>query len=67
MDRWVTAPCHDDCLQWSLDSNGEVISLIAVGHANSFYQWQDFMEGAALSGIETAQQILQGIKAGQFG
>jgi monoamine oxidase len=36
-------------------------------HANSFYEWQGFMEGAALSGIQTAQQILQDIKAGQFG
>jgi monoamine oxidase len=36
-------------------------------HANSFYEWQGFMEGAALSGIQAAQQILQDIKAGQFG
>jgi monoamine oxidase len=36
-------------------------------HANSFYDWQGFMEGAALSGIQAAQQILQDIKAGQFG
>jgi monoamine oxidase len=36
-------------------------------HANSFYEWQGFMEGAALSGIQAAQEILQDIKAGQFG
>ena len=36
-------------------------------HANSFYEWQGFMEGAALSGIEAANQILQDIKAGRFG
>jgi monoamine oxidase len=36
-------------------------------HANSFYEWQGFMEGAALSGIEAAKQILQDIKAGRFG
>ena len=36
-------------------------------HANSFYEWQGFMEGAALSGIQAAQQILQDIKAGRFG
>jgi len=27
-------------------------------HANSFYAWQGFMEGALLSGIDTASQIL---------
>jgi monoamine oxidase len=38
-----------------------------VKHANSFYEWQGFTEGAALSGILAAQQILQDIKTGQFG
>jgi monoamine oxidase len=28
-------------------------------HTNSFYEWQGFMEGAALSGIDAAQQILK--------
>jgi monoamine oxidase len=27
-------------------------------HANSFYEWQGFMEGAAISGINAAKQIL---------
>lgn len=36
-------------------------------HANSFYEWQGFMEGAALSGIQAAQQILRDVKAGRFG
>jgi monoamine oxidase len=27
-------------------------------HTNSFYEWQGFMEGAALSGIAAAEQIL---------
>lgn len=36
-------------------------------HANSFYQWQGFMEGAALSGIQAAKEILQNIKVGQLG
>lgn len=31
-------------------------------HTNSFYEWQGFMEGAALSGILAAQQILQRLK-----
>jgi monoamine oxidase len=29
-------------------------------HANSFYEWQGFMEGAALSGIDVAERILKG-------
>ncbi len=32
--------------------------LFAGEHANSFYEWQCFMEGAALSGIATAESIL---------
>ena len=36
-------------------------------HANSFYDWQGFMEGAALSGIDAARAILQSIKAGVLG
>lgn len=33
-------------------------------HANSFYEWQGFMEGACLSGIQAANEILQDIKVG---
>lgn len=36
-------------------------------HANSFYDWQGFMEGAALSGVEAARAILQAIKVGTLG
>jgi monoamine oxidase len=36
-------------------------------HANSFYEWQGFMEGAALSGIQAAKEILQDMKVGQLG
>ena len=32
--------------------------LFAGEHTNSFYEWQGFMEGAALSGIATAKSIL---------
>lgn len=32
--------------------------LFAGEHTNSFYEWQGFMEGACLSGIAAAQQIL---------
>lgn len=31
-------------------------------HANSFYEWQGFMEGAALSGLQVAQEILHDVK-----
>ncbi len=32
--------------------------LFAGEHTDSFYEWQGFLEGAALSGIATARQIL---------
>ena len=31
-------------------------------HANSFYEWQGFMEGAALSGVDAAAAILRRVK-----
>jgi monoamine oxidase len=37
--------------------------FFAGEHANSFYEWQGFMEGAALSGIAAAAGILQAAKA----
>ena len=33
-------------------------------HTNSFYVWQGFMEGAALSGLDAAAQLLTDLKAG---
>jgi monoamine oxidase len=33
-------------------------------HANSFYDWQGFMEGAALSGIQAAADIARAVKRG---
>jgi monoamine oxidase len=36
--------------------------LFAGEHTNSFYEWQGFMEGAALSGIAAAQSILTTLK-----
>jgi monoamine oxidase len=33
-------------------------------HTSSFYEFQGFMEGAALSGIRAAQEILQDLKVG---
>jgi monoamine oxidase len=38
--------------------------LFAGEHTNSFYEWQGFMEGAALSGIAAAQSILATAKVG---
>jgi monoamine oxidase len=35
-------------------------------HADSFYSWQGFMEGACLSGIRAANEVLADIKAGVF-
>lgn len=32
-------------------------------HADSFYSWQGFMEGACLSGLRTAEEILADVKA----
>jgi monoamine oxidase len=37
--------------------------FFAGEHANSFYEWQGFMEGAALSGITAAQSVLSAAKA----
>ena len=33
--------------------------LFAGEHTHSFYEWQGFLEGAALSGIEAARQLLR--------
>lgn len=33
-------------------------------HADSFYSWQGFMEGACLSGIRAANEILSDVKSG---
>lgn len=34
-------------------------------HADSFYSWQGFMEGACLSGIAAAQSIIRDLRRGQ--
>ena len=50
----------------SSPSLGPILGNDAVGnvyfageHANSFYVWQGFMEGAALSGVDAAAAILK--------
>ncbi len=40
--------------------------FFAGEHADSFYMWQGFMEGAALSGKAAAANILQAVKVGQL-
>jgi monoamine oxidase len=35
-------------------------------HANSFYEWQGFMEGACLAGIAAADELLGDIKSGRL-
>jgi monoamine oxidase len=36
--------------------------LFAGEHANSFYEAQGFMEGAALSGVQAAADVLAAVK-----
>ena len=36
--------------------------LFAGEHTNSFYEWQGFMEGACLSGIDAANELLADLK-----
>ncbi|HEX7899529.1 MAG TPA: FAD-dependent oxidoreductase [Planctomycetota bacterium] len=36
-------------------------------HADSFYSWQGFMEGACLSGLRAAAEIFADLKAGRLG
>ncbi|MBW4638830.1 MAG: FAD-dependent oxidoreductase [Gloeocapsa sp. UFS-A4-WI-NPMV-4B04] len=35
-------------------------------HTSSFYEWQGYMEGAAITGIQAANEILQDIKVGKL-
>ena len=47
-----------------LEGTAEGLLKFAGEHADSFYAWQGFMEGACLSGIRAAQEVLADIKAG---
>lgn len=51
------------------DNEGKQVGNLyfAGEHANSFYEWQGFMEGAALAGLAAAGQILDDIKFGRLG
>jgi monoamine oxidase len=47
-----------------LESEPAGLLKFAGEHADSFYSWQGFMEGACLSGIRAANEILSDIKSG---
>lgn len=51
------------------DNEGKPVGNVyfAGEHANSFYVWQGFMEGAVTSGFDAANQLLNDIKFGQLG
>jgi monoamine oxidase len=46
------------------DNEGKSVDNLyfAGEHTSSFYEWQGFMEGAAVSGIKAAKQIIQSFK-----
>lgn len=46
------------------DNEGKPVDnlFFAGEHANSFYDWQGFMEGAALSGLDSAAQIVDRLR-----
>ncbi len=35
-------------------------------HADSFYSWQGFMEGAALSGLAVAEELIDDVRHGRI-
>ncbi|HLE99284.1 MAG TPA: FAD-dependent oxidoreductase [Gaiellaceae bacterium] len=50
------------------DTEGKPVGNLyfAGEHANSFYVWQGFMEGAAVSGLDAAAQLLDDLKFGRL-
>lgn len=49
-----------------LEGQSAGLLKFAGEHANSFYEWQGFMEGAALSGLAAAAEILDDMAAGRL-
>ena len=49
-----------------LEGRPEGNCFFAGEHANSFYVWQGYMEGAALSGQDAAAALLKAVKLGQL-
>lgn len=50
------------------DLEGEAVGALkfAGEHADSFYSWQGFMEGACLSGLRAANEVLDDVKKGRI-
>ena len=61
-------PVHDDRRVYATIAGLEATPVgnvfFAGEHADSFYSWQGFMEGACLSGLATANAILADVKKG---
>ncbi|HEY9807050.1 MAG TPA: FAD-dependent oxidoreductase [Candidatus Obscuribacterales bacterium] len=76
LEPWPTNPltqgsytCYTPGQFTSIAGNeGKPVGNLHFGgeHTNSFYEWQGFMEGAALSGIQAASEILQDLKVGRL-
>ena len=49
-----------------LEGQSAGLLKFAGEHTNSFYEWQGFMEGACLSGIAAADELLQDIQSGRL-
>ncbi len=48
-----------------LSAEASGLMKFAGEHADSFYSWQGYMEGACLSGLRAANEVLADIKAGR--
>ena len=59
-----SAPAAPDRLR-PLEGEAAVPVYFAGEHANSFYEFQGFMEGAVLSGVQAAVEILRAAKHGR--
>ena len=61
-----TCKTATDTTRLSLSNEAKPVDNLyfAGEHTSSFYEFQGFMEGAALSGIRAAREILRDIKVG---
>lgn len=74
LEHWPSNPLHQGSYTCNhpgyfttiADNEGTAVGNIhfAGEHTSSFYEYQGFMEGAALSGLRAAREILQKIKVG---
>jgi monoamine oxidase len=49
-----------------LEGQSAGVIKFAGEHADSFYSWQGYMEGACLSGIAAADELLNDISSGKL-